>query len=684
MVSANESHAQQQDPPRLVVHVSRPLYRLLWFALWVTHALCSCYIGAAGWLYWYADRPYLTYFADLVAPQPQRHFRSAGSICVLLAALQLASCLEMVVLSLKSGRLVLSRGTSRGSVSRLDVAVVPAPSQSRLSYPSKAGRFLWWACFSRRGFLGIDSPFFEVIFIVREGIEVALQTYQAFQMSGRIAEPSLNAAFVALLVLNCWSTPLLQRTLHHRPAVARCVCLVADLGINACANMLIPWLILKPYVRAWDAEQFTYDVGLLYDDIWYTNMVMEHRMLFAASALDVLSKVVPHAKMLFCLIKIRSLLAESVETTLVVPLVEGPNEKDATKCHNDDTSKAETPPAWRPAVASAMDMRSHKARAVHLLFVAWGIVVLVVHGLAQGVTRPPVPGCKQVMHPWFVSSFVCATLEINCFRLDKSMTPSDVLDRLHPSTLLSVVFSHCDALEVPPAIQRFPNLVGVEIYNATLLSWAANAALDPSIHTSIAFLLLIHVSLPTLPVGLMGPLPETLTDVEFAFTNLTSLPEDLHERWHGMATFYFEFSQLRSFPRTLCHLPVYDLSLIGNAIETVPELTELSASVTSFYTLALSHNPLRALPESLAPDVSIAFLMLEDTKLDSPLPKWVEYHVQERVYLSGTACCLNVNGSTAVQTRPCGLETQAATCTERDPRGDGRYPWATMAPRRAP
>ncbi|KAJ0394020.1 hypothetical protein ATCC90586_002752 [Pythium insidiosum] len=662
----------RQEHARVVVQLSSRWYRAVWLAIWATHALCSAFVGGAAWLYWYADRPYLTYFADLVAPKPQRHFHTAGSVCVALAALQAASCLEMIVLSLLSRRLVLSRGefyllrqTRVNMVDRTRPEALPSPlTQSFLRFPWAACQFLWWACFTRRGILGVDSPFFEIVFTVRECFEVALQTYQAYLMSGRITEPSLNAAFVALLTLNCWIISLLQRTLHRRPAVARCACLVADVAINACANMLIPCLILAPYVRAWDAQQFTYDIGLLYDDLWFTNMVMEHRMLFAVSRLDVFSKLVPHGKMLLCLIKIRSLVERARDRKPVVPRA-----SDDTQPRKNSLSLHLVPPK--------MDMRSRRTLIVHLILVAWGIGVLAAHLHANNAAPPASSGCKQVMHPWFASTFSCATLEVNCYRLRSDTMPNDFLVGLHPAYLLSVVFSHCGALEMPTDIQRFPNLIGVEIYNATLASWSADAALQPSNHQSLAFLLVIRVSLTVLPAGIMGPLPETLTDVEFVFTNLTTLPEDLHERWNGMATFYLEYSHLSAFPQTLCRLPVYDLSLIGNRIETIPELTQLPT--TEFYTLALSRNPLRELPAALPADITFAFLMLEETNLAAPLPSWVEQRVQERVYLSGSACCLSANETEGA----CGVHG-VGTCIERDPRGEGRYPWETMTPRRVP
>ncbi|DAZ95441.1 TPA: hypothetical protein N0F65_013010 [Lagenidium giganteum] len=110
------------------------------------------------------------------------------------------------------------------------------------------------------------------------------------------------------------------------------------------------------------------------------------------------------------------------------------------------------------------------------------------------------------------------------------------------------------------------------------------------------------------PRGLRGPLPAMLMDIELSTTNLTELPPDLHEQWHGMASFYFEFAKLRDFSTTLLKLKVDDLSLIGNQLTAIPD------TIQGALTLALSKNPITALPANRSDaQVPFGFLCLEDT-----------------------------------------------------------------------
>ncbi|KAE9002196.1 hypothetical protein PF011_g13419 [Phytophthora fragariae] len=55
---------------------------------------------------------------------------------------------------------------------------------------------------------GVDGPNFDIVLLCREIVETALQTQQAYRMSLLLPRRGLNRGYVALLVLNCWSTAL--------------------------------------------------------------------------------------------------------------------------------------------------------------------------------------------------------------------------------------------------------------------------------------------------------------------------------------------------------------------------------------------------------------------------------------------------------------------------------------------
>ncbi|GLD98957.1 hypothetical protein PINS_up007675 [Pythium insidiosum] len=232
--------------------------------------------------------------------------------------------------------------------------------------------------------------------------------------------------------------------------------------------------------------------------------------------------------------------------------------------------------------------------------------------------------------------------------------------------------THCQDLVVPVEIRQLPNILGVEVYNSTLREWSRDAALSPELHHSLFYLNFVRTNMSALPPGVLGPLPKALVDAEIVYTNLTSIPDDLDSRWsNGMPTFFIEYSLLQSFPRALFGLNCFDLSLIGNQLETIPELETLQGQL---YSLSLSHNPLKELPPRVASGLSIGFLGLEGTNV-TRLPDWIDRVVQDRVYVSGSPVCTDASELAA---------HPIASCEDVDPRGNGRFPMAIMQPRRQP
>lgn len=177
-----------------------------------------------------------------------------------------------------------------------------------------------------------------------------------------------------------------------------------------------------------------------------------------------------------------------------------------------------------------------------------------------------------------------------------------------------------------------------------------------------------------LPDGLLQPLPATLMDLEFTHTNLTTLPPNLHERWHPIACLYLEYSLFTTFPATLVHLDVTELSLHGNRLEQLPELAHKRQN---FFSLVMSANPLRVLPDTLGDGTVFAYLSAENTLLET-LPAWVRTRVEDTLFLYGTPFC-----ESRVETEDAHSDSTGVllACTTRDNRADGKVPVAIIDPR---
>lgn len=75
---------------------------------------------------------------------------------------------------------------------------------------------------------------------------------------------------------------------------------------------------------------------------------------------------------------------------------------------------------------------------------------------------------------------------------------------MNENMLVHVVIRHCLHVEMSSRLQAFPILIGLKIYNSTLVNWGAEAALARSYHRKIAFLFMVNVNMTHLPIGLQS------------------------------------------------------------------------------------------------------------------------------------------------------------------------------------
>ncbi|KAJ0392145.1 hypothetical protein P43SY_005420 [Pythium insidiosum] len=525
--------------------------------------------------------------------------------------------------------------------------------------------------FGRDGLLGLDSTYFDLVFSVREALEVSAQCFQLHRFSELVARRSVSHSLLVLLVLNCWSSLLLHRLFRGRLALGRVACLTIDLALNMVASMALPMIVFLPYALMFDVETFSLPVEVLYNDVMSTTLVLENRAVFALSWADGVSKLIPHIATLSTLRSLRVVFLEARTSTV------RPSHQAA---HDIVPGSAVGKPTKQQRIShTPLTRRLLNAlpSVLHLAFVVLSVVIIVLHTRAFATRgRDSIEGCKQAVHPWFGSTYTCAIYEYNCYRRGVDSPPEDVLESLDRDSLVVLIFTHCPSLRVPRAIRRFPRLLGLQIWNATLVQWTADASIDAAIHSWMTYLVLARVNMTTLPDGMLQPLPDMLLDIELSVTNLTALPDDLHERWHDLTVLYIEHAQLSEFPRALLHLAVDDLSLCGQQIETIPALAGLTHS---YFVLTLAGNPLRALPATIQPEVTFGFVVLDDTLLSSA-PLWLLDQVLIELNLHGTPLCLNATheATSLVDQR------LARACEARALTADGRFPLALATGLRQP
>lgn len=710
-------HTEQDDA--IAVYVSKGEYVMFWLLILLARCCCIAFLAGTSQLYWFIAHPYMTYYASLLGPQSAALLKPVGASFGAVAAVHVFDVAQMVYFSLTSRRFVFE-----SPVAIRSTQVVPSNHDVPLVATSKIRRHVsslilalhsrWMMLFDRRGFFGVESDYFHLRFLSRELVEIISQTWQAYNSSILIAKVWINNLYVLIVLINCISTPILQLLFRKRPAFERLLCLCCDLFLDAVMSMIVPLSIFMPYYHKFDVAMYNFEISYLYDDVWFANMVMENQQIFAMTPWDFFWTIIPHLSMYSCLSSLRALIRphrskhSSTTTTSrsTTRALCGPNdpipqhsvvsEQTAAPSENESVlHQEEERPATVPVKMQHLTpppLRRPKKRfrrrlitkgstvfnIVNVIMVLWAFGILTLHLLAYRASkRARVVGCKQFTHPWFAVNVSCAVLQYNCHQYNSTDVRAEDLDVLQDESVVALVISHCPELHMPSQIRNFRNLLGIDIFNSTLHEWSVDAAITNATHPRLTYIIFVRVNMTQLPEGILQTLPLTMADFEIAVTNLTELPTDLHDRWGAMSLFYVEHSQLTEFPPTLMHLAVDDLSLIGSQIEQLPEFPP---DHRGFFTLAMTHTPLVALPQSIGDLSVVGFLHLGYTQLRE-MPTWMSQleRTATKIFVHNTPFC--AAKTTEERARRFG-DAAVLTCTTTGDRQDGKYPLSLMLPRR--
>ncbi|KAJ0398121.1 hypothetical protein P43SY_004698 [Pythium insidiosum] len=421
--------------------------------------------------------------------------------------------------------------------------------------------------FSRRGVLGLESVHFSEVFALREALETLLQTLQAYRLSQFVARRDINNVFVALLVINCWITPFIQQRFADRVALQRLLCLSTDIVQDFATTVLVPSVLLVPYVH-----QFDWRVG----DFPMTNCDLIMRLIFSIS-------------MILSMNKVKYLLSFVAHVPPTEPQIHPQQENTVELFQTRAPGKAALHITSTPLLVRVLDATS----------IVWGLIVLFTFITAE--RQPSIPSCAMQTRPWFAVRPSYALLVVTCETEDSSaqlsrMRQQLVLNQVQPSTVMSLVLRDCPALHVSPQLATLQRLVGLKIANSSIVSWTGDAVLRDALHPHLLFVFMERVSFPDglLPDGLLAAdFPRRLLDIEVCVSNLRALPDDLHEKWGAGGIVFLERSALTHVPPVLLKMEIVVLSLYDNAITEIP--ADLIAHPT-LYLLGLVDNPIKTLP----------------------------------------------------------------------------------------
>jgi hypothetical protein len=714
------------------IELSSRTFTAFWVLLVVLHASHAAFLISCGRLYWYLEHPYLAYYADLIAPPGDRHFRFFGTVLGVFGGWNAIECLLLLLASIRARKPalppagILGNLTGKNSIHPLSQADPgDDPTHGTLVRLVEQGFDLF----------SIESKRFDTIFTIREIVVTASQVVQCYSYSFRIARPWINHILVALFVTNCVSVALLHRWLDQfmmrasmrvtsfsspswraSRAFDRLLCHVLDCLLTFAMSVVLPVIVFYPYIFSLDTETFTFPDSLIYSYTAFPCMIRENQALFARTLLDAGMKLVPHVGIYFCLTAMASGLRTRRELHRLAPVPSaslmvrptGIQQPCGTPIANlrSRSPTAEQKPSLRQ-IRSQLHMgenvlASLKRRLVPTFFLSTALVVLSLHlqaalsnsagsftsaslsSKSSSSDSTTVNMCALAIYPWLSSGDSCAVIKYNCYRLGVTSPSDDAFDSVDPSTVSTVIFTHCSQLVVPRSIQAFHNLLGLEIYNSTIVEWSIEAALTNNHHPDMVFLVLVRVNMTELPPGILHtPFPDKLGDIEISMTNLSAVPASLSHVWANVGVLYIEHSHFTEVPHAVLAIPTLsELSMIGNQIVTLPHNFSDLMEAGGRYLLALGSNPLSSLSTRVKSGITFAYLSLENTAI-TRLPEWVVERVEEQVFAFGSPLCGSASVTASVSASSASGSGEylsrsnpmvVAACTSRDESADGYYP----------
>lgn len=280
-----------------------------------------------------------------------------------------------------------------------------------------------------------------------------------------------------------------------------------------------------------------------------------------------------------------------------------------------------------------------------MAFVAAGALALGLHlhaaYLASTADADTMKMCLQGLRPWFSVNVSCSVLEYNCYNHNVPYPVNDILERLQSDAVTAIVFEHCPEFRMPASIRRFSNMLGLELWNVSIVEWGADTALNADLHPDMIYLIMVYTNMTAMPQGLLtAPLPPLLADIEISITNLTLIPDELADAWSNVRLVYLEHAPLKEFPTALFEIPSLSVSLLDDGLETVPEDLFTTISLLDEYLeVCFSYNPIKSLPSSIREGMLISYLSIDHTNL-TELPAWTD-SVGQWIELGGSPICNN-------------------------------------------
>ncbi|KAK1941227.1 hypothetical protein P3T76_007093 [Phytophthora citrophthora] len=635
-------------------------YSFWWLAILAVHSLSCAYNACFAKFYWDFDATFLSYSLENYSiGMPRENFLTIAYVHVILALVHGLYVLHMVVKLIQRCLVSLSQFTRFGSkmTEQHPTSMLNVNEERTGSIVTRSFTRVYMKLAHRRGFFGVNSEYFHSILIIREILETVLQTVQAVRMSKYLPHPRLNTFYVALLVVNCWSSVLLySRLFSSGEAYRRFALVVCDCALDLMSTVGVTAMIVIGYADTYNIELAGFDYELLMDDNWIAQMLNEAQMILVASWADMAMRVIFSLGLIITTASMQELLQIAPKnrqlkpvglsdrlamiSPRVVPLVPYKTRKMANPLglHGKKAALNVQAQKGNKTVTEGLTrfpVGQNLFRGVHLLFGLWGFAVILLH--IQAITRSPLLECLPKVYPMAGALPSCFVVHFNCYDLGISGNLEEVAKewrKFDRRTTVKLYILHCPSFVMPETFQDFIKLQEIEVYNSTIDDWGSDSAMTNTHHPRLVTVSVVRTMMTdnTLPLGFQPTdFPANLFEIFFCETNLQHIPDDIDFKWHVGTSVYVENSQLNAVPLALIRLQPYYVVLGGNPItEVPPNLFEISGLLY----LVLSRTNISMLPRIIPyPTNSAPFVDIRDTAV-SFFWSWMDPLVKSMLELS--------------------------------------------------
>jgi hypothetical protein len=640
----NVSGPAHHDVAVDALHLSRPLFALVWAVYVVIVTLNATLALAFAAIYYGASVIRGGYMIESMGLLPLEYIPVVVACYAIVALFFGKLSFQAIVGSIRARRLVFKLTVRRDK--RHEISLSPL---GRLNQ-----------------FVSTHVPF-EVMFLVREMVEVVTQTYQVYKCSTLISVTWINDLYAATLVANCWISPVIHLRVKRDRALQRFLYICSDVVLDFASTFIVPvWIIFSIVIsgfednaaKASDSMDTAFDTPM--EDVAFSNQVKAVQQVFVVTWLDVLAKLLPFISMASCLVTVQRLVKLRPQTSSQI------TQQPAKHSIVHSYQTARQPQTLQlPAVPfepSSSHRRSSRwcwrqyfgwlfsTHTVHAIFALWGVGILGIqlqtHAIASRVAIQNYEGCKASSQPWFVGKLSCTVLEINCYRRGFNGYAHEVasaLDKVDPGGVSTLIISHCPQLHMPQQILTLVGLTDLEIFNTTIVEWGENAALVNSRLPALQFLNIARVNMSELPAGLQSvQFPNRLRDIAISLSNITTLPHDLHTKWRRMVSLVLERTLMEMIPATVAQINPSRLSLFNNRIRSIPP--DFFTPNANFWILSIARNPVTAWPETIG-QLGRLYLVLMDYTEITKLPQWLVDEGKKRAENKQTGIIVSAGGS---------------------------------------